>query len=97
MKYIKSKSNYTLENWPDGTYDGYIKGYDVYSDEVDSGFKTLTGLRNMKPIKCKIYIKEGGATVFYKDGVLFSDEETKDSWINEFGKLKNDPRFKYEN
>lgn len=103
MKYIKcykifesselSKSNYTLDNWPDGEYSGTIRGYEVYSDDIDSGFKTTTGLRNVSPIPCKIYIENGVAIVFYKNGVLFSDDMTRDKWKAEFGSLENDPRF----
>ena len=107
MKYIKcykifesselnelSKSNYTLDNWPDGEYSGTIRGYQVYSDDIDSGFKTTTGLRNVSPIPCRIYIENGVAIVFYKGGVLFSDDMTRDKWKAEFGSLENDPRFK---
>lgn len=98
MKHLKrfneSKSNYSLENWPNGEYSGIIKGYEVYSDEIDSGFKTTTGLRNMVPIPCRIWIKDGGATVFFKGGVLFSDDDTRDKWVSEFGKLENDLRYK---
>ena len=97
MKYLRkwneSKSNYTLDNWPDGEYSGTISGYEVYSDEIDSGFKTTTGLRNAFPIPCKIYIENGGGIVFYKGGVLFSDEVVSDKWKSEFGGLENDPRF----
>lgn len=92
-KFNESKSNYTLENWPNGEYSGIIKGYEVYSDDVDSGFKTTEGLRNAFPIKCKIYIEDGSATVFFKGGVLFSDDDTRDKWVGKFGKLENDPRF----
>ena len=106
MKYLKcykifesselnelSKSNYTLDGWPDGEYSGTIRGYEVYSDDIDSGFKTTTGLRNVSPIPCKIYIENGAAIVFYKNGVLFSDDMTRDKWKAEFGSLENDPRF----
>jgi hypothetical protein len=89
-----SKSNYTLDGWPEGEYSGTIRGYQVYSDDIDSGFKTTTGLRNVFPISCKIYIKDGGAIVFYKNGVLFSDDMTRDKWKAEFGSLENDTRFK---
>jgi len=92
-KLFESESNYTLDNWPDGEYSGTIKGYQVYSDEIDSGFKTTTGLRNVFPIPCRIYIEDGGAIVFYKDGVLFSDEVVRDKWKMEFGGLENDSRF----
>jgi hypothetical protein len=88
-----SKSNYTLDGWPEGEYSGTISGYSVYSDEIDSGFKTTTGLRNVFPIPCKIYIENGGAIVFYKGGVLFSDEVVRDKWKAEFGSLENDSRF----
>ena len=106
MKYLKtykifesselnelSKSNYTLDGWPDGEYSGTIRGYEVYSDDIDSGFKTTTGLRNVSPIPCRIYIENGVAIVFYKNGVLFSDDMTRDKWKAEFGSLENDPRF----
>lgn len=93
-KLFESESNYTLDNWPEGEYSGTIRGYQVYSDEIDSGFKTITGLRNVFPIPCKIYIENGGAIVFYKDGVLFSDEVVRDKWKAEFGSLENDTRFK---
>jgi hypothetical protein len=98
MKHLKtyneSKSNSTLDNWPSGEYSGTIRGYQVYSDEIDSGFKTTTGLRNAFPISCKIYIENGSATVFHKDGVLFSDDKTRDKWKSEFGRLQNDPRYR---
>jgi hypothetical protein len=93
-KLFESESNYTLDGWPEGEYSGTIRGYQVYSDDIDSGFKTTTGLRNVFPISCKIYIKDGGAIVFYKNGVLFSDDMTRDKWKAEFGSLENDTRFK---
>ena len=76
----ESMSNYTLSNWPDGEYSGVINGYEVYSDDVDSGFKTTTGLRNMVPIPCRIYVEGGSAVVFYRNGVLFSDDEVRGRW-----------------
>ena len=87
-------SNYTLDNWPNGTYKGTIKGYEVYSDEVDSGFRATTGYRNAFPIPCTIYVKDGTAIAFSKGGVLFSDGETQKRWKEEFGSLENDPRMK---
>lgn len=90
----ESLSNYTLDNWPNGTYKGSIKGYEVYSDEVDSGFRATTGYRNAFPIPCTIYVKDGTAMAFSKGGVLFSDDETQRKWKEEFGSLENDPRMK---
>jgi hypothetical protein len=89
----ESLSNYTLDTWPNGEYDGIIKGYDVYSDDVDSGFKTTSGLKNASPIRCKIYVKNGSATVYHKDGILFSDDKTRDNWKSKYGSLNNDPIF----
>lgn len=96
--YEAENSNYSLENWPEGKYKGFIKGYDVYSDEVDSGFKATTGYRNMVPIPCTIYVKDGHALTFSKGGILFSDKEIEDQWRSEFGKgmnaMKSDLRSK---
>lgn len=91
-------SNYeTIADWPDGVYKGFIKGYDVYSDAIDSGFKTTTGYRNAFPIMCYIVVKAGHAIVYSKHGILFSDVETENEWREKFGKGKNglmsDPDF----
>jgi hypothetical protein len=92
-----ASSNYSLKDWPEGKYKGSIKGYDVYSDEIDSGFKATTGYRNMVPIPCTIYVKDGHALAFSKGGILFSDKEIESEWKNKFGGgavgMKKDPRF----
>jgi hypothetical protein len=66
----ESLSNYNII--PDGEYNGFIKGYEIYSDEIDSGFKSYDrGLKNVVPIKCKItcinglYKAESEAGNFY--------------------------------
>lgn len=67
----------------EGKYKGLIKCYNVYSDEVDSGFKTTSGLINVAPILCIIYVKNGYAFVKYDGGLLFSDEEIENKWNND--------------
>ena len=96
MKYLKlfeSFSNYTLDQMPDGFHKGSIQGYQVYMDDIDSGFKTTTGLRNAFPIPCHVYIKGGKGMAFYKGGILFSDDVLRNEWKKEFGGLENDERF----
>lgn len=89
----ESHSNYTLDKMPKGFHKGSIKGYEVYMDDIDSGFKTTTGLKNSFPIPCHVYILDNGGIAFYKGGALFSDDVIKDEWEAEYGKLENDPRF----
>lgn len=96
----ENKSNYILgKNWPDGEYKGTIKGYDIYSNEVDSGFKTTTGLRNVGIISCLIKVKNGYALVYYKGGILFSNEKAKNEYltsmeINNWDNFTQDPTYK---
>ncbi len=78
-----SNSNYSLKDWPEGKYKGFIKGYDVYSDEVDSGFKATSGLKTTANVPCVIYVKNGHAIVKYDGGLLFSDEEIENKWNND--------------
>lgn len=57
-EFIKESSNYDII--PDGEYQGFIKGYDIYSDEIDSGFKSYDyGLKNVFPIRCQIACQNG--------------------------------------
>lgn len=93
LKLFETFSNYTLDKMPEGFHKGSIKGYQVYMDDIDSGFKATTGLRNSFPLPCHVYIKDGSGVAFYKSGVLFSDYETEKSWKKEFGELENDKRF----
>lgn len=89
-----ANSNYELAEIKDGEYDGSIKGYDVYIDSIDSGFKTTTGYRNVYPIKVVVVVKNGVATVYSKQGVLFSSEEAQSSWKTKFpGGIETDPTF----
>lgn len=99
MKYLKpyklfeSLSNYTLQEMPKGFHKGSIKGYEVYMDDIDSGFKTTTGLRNAFPIPCHVYIEDDGGIAFFKGGALFSSDKIRDKWKEEYGKLEHDVRF----
>lgn len=76
-------SNYSLKDWPKGKYKGFIKGYDVYSDEIDSGFKATSGLKTTANVPCVIHVKNGHAIVKYDGGLLFSDEEIENKWNND--------------
>lgn len=40
-------------------------------DDIDSGFKATTGLRNAFPLPCHVYIKDGSGIAFHKT-VFFS-------------------------
>lgn len=82
----QASSNYSLENWPDGKYKGSIKGYDVYSDEIDSGFRATSGFRNISPIPCTIYMKDSKAVVCSKAGIIFSSKEAENDYRKEYGK-----------
>lgn len=96
MKHIKlfeSLSNYTLDKPTEEFHKGSIKGYHVYMDDIDSGFKTTTGLRNAFPIPCHVYLKDGKGMAFYKGGILFSDDTLRTEWLEEFGSLESDERF----
>jgi hypothetical protein len=69
-------SNY--ENIPNGEYSGFIKGYDIYSDEIDSGFKSYNkGLKNVVPIKCKITCVDGMYKAETKFGNFYNSEEAE--------------------
>lgn len=109
FKYNKNADNIYIElpeilnennisNINDGIYDGTIKGYDVSIDSIDSEFKTTTGLKNMYPIKCKVIVKDKSAIVYYKDGVLFTDDKTKEEYKSKYNNINNDELFiKYSN
>lgn len=90
---FEAKSNYTMENMPDGEYAGSVKGYEVYMDGIDSGFRATTGYRNAFPIKCHVVVKDGTAVAYSRHGVLFSDEKTEKAWKEKYGSLDKDPNF----
>ena len=80
----ESSSNYkSTKDWPDGKYNGIISGYEVYSDDIDSGFKAITGVRGMN-IPCTIHVKNGEAIVKDKNNgiITFSSEEAKQNYAN---------------
>ncbi len=89
----EADSNYEMEEMPDGFHKGSIKGYEVYMHDIDSGFRTTTGLRNVQPIPCHVYMEDGHGVAFYKGGVLFSDEDVEAEWKKAHKKLEDDPRF----
>lgn len=79
MKHIKvyenysPGSNYSPMDIPEGVYDGVMKGWQVYSDAIDSGFKTKdAGIRGTS--KCKIFSKGGKVWVELPDGNKFYPE-----------------------
>lgn len=79
-------SNYSIENWPDGKYKGFIKGSEVYSDEIDSGFIATSAWKSRTPIPCTIYVKDGKAVVCAKPGIIFSSDEAEADYRKEYGK-----------
>jgi hypothetical protein len=98
IKPVEQVSNYTLDQIPNGEYKGSIKGYYVYMDSIDSGFRATTGWRNMFPILCTVYVENGTAVAYSKAGINFSDDKTEEEWKKKYGMgvngMKNDPRMK---
>jgi hypothetical protein len=78
------KPYYDLPNMPEGTHKGSIKGYEVYMDGIDSGFKATTGYRNMYPIPCVVVVKGGQALAYSRHGILFSSEAAQTAWKSKF-------------
>ena len=62
----RNSSNYAVVNWPDGEYRGFMKGYEVWSDELDSGFQTTKGIRGTS--ECTIEVHDGKIKVILPDG-----------------------------
>jgi hypothetical protein len=73
LKLYESFSNYSTLEIPEGVYDGVMKGWQVYSDAIDSGFKTKDkGIKGTS--RCKIFSKEGKVWVELPDGNKFYPE-----------------------
>lgn len=73
----ESLSNYDIPT--DGEYNGFIKGWEIYSDEIDSGFKSYDkGLKNVFPIKCKITYINGLYKATSEAGDFYNSEEAKE-------------------
>ena len=70
IKLYENFSNYHPNEIPEGTYDGVMKGWQVYSDAIDSGFKTNLGIRGTSPCKIisqggKVWVELPGGNKFY--------------------------------
>lgn len=78
---------------PNGEYAGSVKGYEVYMDGIDSGFRATKGYRNAFPIKCHVIIKDGTGIAYSRHGVLFSDDKTENEWKKKYGSLEKDPTY----
>lgn len=77
-------SNYDII--PDGEYKGFIKGWEIYSDEIDSGFKSYDkGLKNIFPIKCKITCINGLCKAESEAGNFYNSEESDRYFTNVYG------------
>ena len=102
FKIFETDAMKDISEWPDGEYKGFIKGYYVYSDIVNSSFKCTTGYKNMYPIECIIIVKSGHALVYSEAGILFSDVEIESEWRSKYGigraAMEKDPNWiKYKN
>jgi hypothetical protein len=77
----------------DGEYSGTIKGYKVKLDKNNFTFKTTTGIKNAFPINCNVIVSGNHAIVYFKDGILFSDEDIMKKWKDKYNTLSKDPNF----
>lgn len=89
-----NNSNYELgKNWADGEYKGFVKGYEFYSDDIDSGFKMTSGYKNIGNLKAIAIVKNGEAVVYTKGGATFSSDKAQELYKKEFGNIHKDPNF----